>query len=91
MLEKEVLTAVSDFERMDFEGILAGIEAVNSIMHRIPQDVKDCESLTDDFAKLERWASIFAHPITLAEHLIQNLYLHYGDVVADVTTARGAW
>ena len=86
-----MLTAVNDFDRMDFEGILAGVEMVNSIIHVIPNDIKDCDIMSSDIAKLERWAKIFGHPITLAEHLINNLYLHFADVYADATEAMASW
>jgi hypothetical protein len=87
ILEKEMMDAVSDFERKDFEGIVHGLEEVMLIVHALPQDIKDCSTITGNVEQLEKWAEIFAKPLSLYEHLAKNVAMHFYTIHNDVMEA----
>jgi hypothetical protein len=71
------MNAVSLFKQGGFANILKGVEEVGTIVHELPHSLEECENVKDDLTKLKQWASVFAHPITLAENIATNLFQNY--------------
>jgi len=44
-LGNDITEAVNDFEKGDFESILAGVEVVGKIIQELPTDLKDCKNI----------------------------------------------
>ena len=51
----------------------------------LPTEVKTCEAIQDDIARIENWAKVFENPTALIALVTKNLVLHYGDITKDIT------
>lgn len=90
-LTTQIQQVVSDFEKGGMSGIMAGITILGQIITALPQDLHNCENIQGDLTKLEQWASIFAHPETLAERVAENMFEHFSEIMGDVNTAMADW
>merc|ERR1712167_174953 len=84
-LEKEIAEAIADFEKGDVGDIIAGIQIMVGVVQEFPQDLQDCEGMSDDIARIEKWASIFTNPQQLVETLIKNTIMNHSAVLAHVS------
>lgn len=84
VLQKEMYDVIIDFEQSSFEGYIHGMQEVMLIVHQLPQDIKDCESIGSALPSIEKWADIFSKPITLTEYLVRNLIENYEDIHNDI-------
>merc|ERR1712167_424180 len=78
-LEKEISEAISDFEKGDVGDIIAGIQIMMGVVQEFPQDLQDCQGMSDDIARIEKWASIFTDPKQLVETLITNTIKNHNE------------
>ena len=86
-LVTEVETAVADFQKGSFDGILSGFEEIATIIQQIPSDLSTCEAIEADLPKILAFAAQFADVPTLIEHLTENLLTHFSEIKGDVQTA----
>ena len=90
-LEAEITNAISDISKGDLQDIIKGVQEVGQIIKELPTDLDDCKGMDDDIAKIEKWASIFAHPTELVTTLTKNLLKNWQGVVADVSKTETDW
>jgi hypothetical protein len=56
-----------------------------------PIALKTCETMGDDLAALESWASILMHPEALLKDVSKRYLLHHKEVKADIVTLENDW
>ena len=49
---------------------------------------QSCTHMKEDVIKFEQWATIFAQPTVLTEHVSKNMMLHYKDIAGNLSTAK---
>ncbi len=90
-LTDEIEVAVADFEKLSFDGIVAGIEEVGTILLQLPSDLKDCTAIMSDLDKLMAWADIFLHPVELMKRLAVNVPKNLLTITRDAKEAIKDW
>ena len=90
-LEAEITNAISDFSKGDLNDIIKGIEETMQIIKELPEDLKTCQDIDSDLAKIEAWAKIFTDPTKLVMTLTKNLLANWSKVVADVSKTESDW
>ena len=90
-LEAEVTNAISDLSKGDVADIIKAVEEMGQIVKELPADLADCQGMTDDIAKIENWAKIFAHPTTLIETITKNLLANWSTIFGDVSKVESDW
>ena len=88
-LQKDITTAVEDFEKKDMADILAGIEEVGKVIQEFPADLGDCQGMQADVTRIENWAKIFNDPSKLVQTILVNVVQHLGDIIGDITKMSG--
>ena len=91
LLEQEITNAISDISKGDLSDIIKAVEEIGHIITELPQDLADCQGMSDDIAKIENWAKIFSHPTTLVATLTKNLLANWSAVFADVSKTEADW
>ena len=86
-LTQEFENAVADFEEGGITGYTNGIMEIGKIFNELPQDLGNCEAISDDLSKLGDWAKIFLHPIDLAKIVSYNLVWNYNEINSDIQAA----
>ena len=82
---------MTDFSKGDVTDIIKGVEEVGKIIEQLPGDLTDCSDMQSDIAKIEKWATIFEHPITLVETLTKNILKNWTKVLSDVMQTMSDW
>ena len=59
--------------------------------HELDNALKSCENMDDDFAAIEAWGSIFAHPKKLSETVGKNVALHHRTIKEAVAKEQADW
>uniref|UniRef100_A0A7S3IUC5 Uncharacterized protein n=1 Tax=Strombidium inclinatum TaxID=197538 RepID=A0A7S3IUC5_9SPIT len=83
-IEVQVMAALSDIAKLDLNDIIKGVEELGQVIKELPKDLKGCESMAGDLAKIEAWAKIFEHPVALVATLTKNTIKHWGNITMEV-------
>ena len=83
-LEVEITNALSDLAKGDIQDVIKGIQELGQILKELPVDLKDCEAISEDVAKIEAWGQIFLNPVTLMVTLTKNLLANWSAVYTDI-------
>ena len=62
LMAGEIKTGIADFEKGGWDYILQGVLQFGLMALQIPQELHTCESMNEDIAAIESWASIFKNP-----------------------------
>ena len=84
-LDEEITEAVTDFTKKDLTDIIKGIQELGVVAGQFSGDLKDCEGMKADAARVEAWAAIFTQPKVLVPTLIKNVLKNYKTIMADVS------
>ena len=89
VVEQEINEAVEDFMKGDVTDILAGVTVIGKLIQELPVDLKDCQGMESDIARIEKWGEIFTDPTQLMQTVVQNLLTNYGAIFGDITKTSG--
>ena len=70
---------------------IAGIQDFGKVIWDLPDALQNCENMTDDIQKIEDWAQVFTHPLSLAKKISKNWLLHGVDVKKDIALEESYW
>ena len=92
-IDEEITEAVKDFEKKDLTDIIKGIQELGVVAKQFSGDMKDCEGMKADVARVEEWAKIFTQPKVLIPTLLKNVIKNHKTIfsdVGDITTQLAA-
>lgn len=91
-LQKDISTAVADFNVGSYQSVLDGLYFVGLALQELPQDFTNCSSgLQDDLARIGDWAEIFIEPVQLAEDVSHNIITNPIKADRDLKRAEKDW
>jgi len=91
LMAGEIKTGIADFEKGGWDNILQGVLQFGLMGLQIPQELHTCESMDDDVAAIESWASIFKNPAELTATVSKSLLFHRKEIEADIATIKTDW
>jgi len=62
---------------------------IGDVLIKIYDGVKDCASIGDDIAKIEKMAVFFSSPEAFAVHIGTDILVHGVDIFTEITAAIG--
>jgi len=60
---------------------------IGDVLMKIYDGVKDCSSVSDDIAKIEKMATFFSSPEAFAVHIGTDILVHGVDIFTEITAA----
>jgi hypothetical protein len=86
-LTTDVEEAVTDFKKMSFSGVKAGIHKVGDVVDEIEADIADCKVSAEDAKKLTEMAKNFKSPWSFIFHMGKNILLDGVDIYNEIESA----
>ena len=87
VVAKEMTEAIQDFAKKDLTDIVKGVQILGEIAEGLGSDLGDCEAMSADVNRIEKWAQIFANPKELVPKLVTNVLKNYAAIIADASDA----
>ena len=91
LMASEIKSGIADIKKGGWENDLQGIIEFGLVALQIPQSLHTCESMDEDIAAIESWASIFKNPKELAETVSKSLLFHRKEIKADIASIKSDW
>ena len=85
---QDVQKAVTKIESGSY---LVGFAEIGKIINEFPATLTTCQSMDEDIAAIEQWATIFTEPKELAETLSKNWLLHRRTIKDDLSRESADW
>ena len=81
--------AINSIMQKTPQGIINGIMIMGSVITEIPADLKTCQGVTVDVARISVWAAKFANPAVAATTISWNVSTHLFGLIKDTTDIIG--
>jgi hypothetical protein len=86
-----IAEAVHDLKEGTEESVEAGVQLLGEVIQEASSELVDCETAEEDFEKLARMASSFAHPWAFAFHAGMNIIIDHVEITDEIHAAVQAW
>ena len=83
-LEHEMSELVNDLTYKDIKHIVDAVEVTMKILKESESDLKDCEGMQDDVAKIHQLLSVFDNRVLLEETIYMNCLRNHEAIFKDV-------
>ena len=71
--------------------IIQGAKDFGKIIWDLPDALADCQNIDTDLQKIEDWASVFKHPLSLTKEVTNNWLFHGVKVKEDIAAEQQDW
>ena len=79
----EVNKIVNEMSVGSLEAIIQGVKDLATLIQQLPTDLKDCENIQGDVAKITKWGQQFISPTGLG-HLVENVMANWSSIQQDI-------
>ena len=79
----EVNKIVNEMSAGTFDAIIQGVKDIAALIQQLPTDLKDCENIQGDVAKITKWGQQFISPTGLG-HIIENVMANWSSIQQDI-------
>jgi hypothetical protein len=90
-MEQEIVTGINDIKKGGWDNDTQAALNFALVALQLPQALHTCESMGDDIAAIESWASIFKNPAALAAAVSKHYLLHKKEIQADISAVTTEW
>lgn len=81
---EEVTEIVNLLKKKGIHNTIEAVKAMGGLLHSVPPGVRACEAMHEDFARIEEYISIFAHPAHFVSTVTKNFSKNHKEIFAEV-------
>lgn len=83
-VKTDLQSVVADFQKKDIADMIAGVKVLGHLVSTVQSDIKDCQGMKDDEARIEKWSAIFNDKGQLVQTIMANAMANISGLKADI-------